>query len=130
MLTPFVASPSGAGPSSHAPVAPATDLLGSWSCSLSPLSVSGICPKGPRQSGTCEICNSGDAFTLEYTSGFRCSPKAACSLELAVGPAKAVAETARPISGTGRSSYTGPGMLCQWATSLTLTRPVTRTKPR
>jgi hypothetical protein len=154
----LMVSTSGTGPIADQPTPATPDLLGSWSCSLSPVSVSGICPKGPRQSGTCEIRKSAGALTLEYVSGFRCSPKAACSfscvrrgdslscqnagpadseggryatsLELAAGPAKAVSGTAMPVTGTGKSSYTGPGIRCEWTSSLMLTRPVASTKPR
>jgi len=134
---------SGAGPIAEKPGPAPRDLTGTWSCSLSHVKVSGICPATPKQSGTCEIRKTDGAYTLVYVSGFRCSPKAACSFSCSEssgrltcensGPADHgggryatrlvfVLDSATPASGTGRSIYEGSGMRCEWKTSLTLTK--------
>jgi len=134
---------SGAGPIAEKPVPAPRDLTGTWSCSLSHVKVSGICPATPKQSGTCEIRKTDGAYTLMYVSGFRCSPKAACSFSCSESPGSLTCENsgpadrgggryatrlvfdlsaATPASGTGKSTYEGPGMRCEWKTSLTLTR--------
>jgi hypothetical protein len=138
-----VVGTSGAGPIADKPVPAPRDMTGTWSCSLSHVKVSGICPATPKQSGTCEIRKADGGFTLVYVSGFRCSPKAACTFSCSEsggtltcansGPAdhgggryatRLVFDlgSAKQASGTGRSSYEGPGMRCEWKTSLTLTR--------
>lgn len=146
LLSLFVVSPSGTGPVVDDPVPAARDMAGTWSCSLSHVKVSGFCPGTPKQSGTCEIRKADDGFTLVYTSGFRCSPKAACTFSCSEsrgtftcansGPADhgggRYASTlafspssTKQASGTGKSSYEGPGMRCEWKTSITFTRDAT-----
>ena len=132
-----------AGPSADEAVPAPRDLTGTWSCSLSHVRVSGICPPTPKQSGTCEIRKADGAYTLVYASGFRCSPKAACSFSCSVSKGSLTCEnsgpadrgggryatrlvfdlnTEAPASGTGRSTYEGEGMRCEWKTSLTLSK--------
>ncbi len=100
----------------------------------------------------CEIRKAGAGLSLVYVSGIRCSPKAACTFSCTERGgtltcrnsggaddeggryASTLAFTvgaARPISGTGKSSYAGPmGISCEWRTSLTLTKPATRPEAR
>jgi hypothetical protein len=126
-------------------------MKGTWSCSLSHARVSGICPLGPRQSGTCEIGDLDGVVTFAYTSGVRCSPKAACRFTCTEsdgaltcrnsGPADdeggryattltLTPTSARQASGTAKSSYTHPDMRCEWRTSLAFTREATPSERR
>jgi hypothetical protein len=135
---------AGAGPLAVQGKAAPRDLTGTWSCSLSHVRVSGICPPTPKQSGTCEIREAGGAYTLVYGASFRCSPKAACTFSCSESQGKLTCQNAgaaddeggryatelafdlgdgEPALGTGKSSYHGHGMRCEWRTSLTLTRP-------
>jgi hypothetical protein len=137
---------SSARPSTDKPVLASGDMTGTWSCSLSHVRVSGICPGTPKQSGTCEIRKTEGKLTLVYASGFRCSPKAACSFSCREaggtftcensGPADHgggryasrlvfSAGSARQASGTGSSLYEGPGMRCEWKTSIVFSRAAT-----
>jgi hypothetical protein len=132
-----------AGPAAVQATPAPRDLAGTWSCSLSHVRVSGICPPTPKQSGTCEIRKADGAYTLVYASGFRCSPKAACTFSCSVSEGKLTCDNAgaadneggryatelvfdlgagTPALGTGKSTYQGPGMRCEWKTRLTLTR--------
>jgi hypothetical protein len=143
LLTLLVVGTSSAGPIAEKLAPAPRDLTGTWSCSLSHVRVSGICPPAPKQSGTCEIRKTDGAYTLVYASGFRCSPKAACTFSCSesqgrlscenAGPADSEGgryatklvfdlSTDAPALGTGRSTYAIPGMRCEWKTSLTLTR--------
>jgi len=142
---------SGAGPIAEKPVPAPRDLTGVWSCSVSHVKVSGICPATPKQSGTCEIRKTDGAYTLAYVSGFRCSPKAACSFSCSESSGSLTCENSgpadhgggryatrlvfgldsvAPASGTGKSTYEGPGMRCEWKTSLTLTKAAAAGLPR
>ncbi len=149
-LLPALSSWAAADPQQAA--AAGAGRTGTWSCSLSHVSVSGICPPTPRQSGVCEIRKSAVGLTLVYVSGIRCSPKAACTFSCTERAGTLTCQNSggaddeggryastlaftlaadKPISGTGKSSYAGPmGMRCEWKTSLTLTKPATRPEGR
>ncbi len=146
----LVVGVSSAGLTGQNPSPASSDLTGTWSCSLSHVRVSGICPPTPKQSGTCEIRKSDGKFTLVYASGFRCSPKAACTFSCSESRGKLTCDNAgpadnegggyrtkldfdlsagAPAQGAGRSTYQGPGMRCEWKTSLTLTRAAKGAEP-
>ncbi len=148
----FAALSSGAATGPEQAAAAGADLTGTWSCSLSHVSVSGICPPTPKQSGVCEIRKADAGLALVYASGIRCSPRAACTFSCTEREGTLTCQNSgaadneggryastlafklganKPVSGTGKSSYAGPmGMRCEWRTSLTLTKPATRPEAR
>lgn len=120
------------------------DWTGTWSCSKTNRSTSGICPSSPSAKGTCTIAQSGDTLTLTFSGGFRCDPAEACVLKgtasgatfkaknsgsadneggIYASSVEITASSADTASGSDTSTYTHPGgFKCTWVNDLKLTR--------
>ena len=124
--------------------APDYDLTGTWNGTLTESLTSGVCGENSPQTGTVLIVQNGTAITIQFSSGFTCSPAEACEFTGTVdgdtvsasngGVADdsggtytssfslVVAADRNSASGTGASSYIGPGVECYWDTTLEITR--------
>lgn len=120
------------------------DLSGTWSYTTSNNWVTGVCPKGQDSSGTLQITQSGDSFTLQLLSGMVCDPASLCSYSGTIAGAvytatnSAVVDTeggkatntitftatsSAAATGADSSSYVHPGgMTCTWGFDIALSR--------
>jgi uncharacterized repeat protein (TIGR02543 family) len=124
--------------------APDYDLTGSWAGVLTETLVSGMCGENSPQTGTVLIVQNDSAITIQFSTGFACSPAEACVFVGTVDGDTVTASnggvadesggeytsaftltvaSGNSASGSGSSSYVGPGMTCYWTTTLTITRP-------
>lgn len=124
----------------------AVNLTGIWDGILTHELVEGGCPPTPTQQGTVLIEQTGSAFTMEFSDGFDCSPLEACDFTGTVegmnysatnggiadnaGGTYTTSLTLTAMSdksamGIGGSVYEGPGLRCEWSTSLSITKRVT-----
>ena len=128
----------------RAALAATFDLTGTWSYTTSNNWVTGVCPKGMDSSGTLQISQTGDSFTLQLLSGMVCDPASMCSYSGTIAGAvytatnSAVVDTeggkatntitftatsTTAASGADSSTYVHPGgMTCTWGFDITLTR--------
>jgi hypothetical protein len=122
----------------------AGDVSGDWSFKSSESWSKGPCPTGKGGSGKLEMTQDGDAVTLVFLSGRKCSPESMCTFEgtlsgdqLVVSNKAAVDDEggavkneitltfsgANAASGSSESSYTHPGgMQCRWGSKVALSR--------
>lgn len=128
-----------AGPASAATY----DLSGTWSFSTSGNWVTGVCPKGADSTGTLQIAQTGDSFTMKILTGMVCSPASMCSYTgTIVGAAytatnsavvdneggKATntitfaASSATAATGADSSTYVHPKTTCTWGFNIVLSR--------
>lgn len=119
------------------------DLTGVWNGILTHELVEGGCPPTPTQQGTVLISQTDSTFTMEFSDGFDCNPLEACDFSGTVDGMNytaangGVADSAggtynssltltassdESAMGIGGSTYKGPGMVCQWSTSLSITK--------
>jgi len=120
------------------------DLSGTWSYTTTDNWVTGVCPKGMDSSGTLQITQTGDSFTLQLMSGMVCDPASMCSYSGTIAGAVYTATNSAVVdteggkatntitftatsntaaTGADSSSYVHPGgMTCTWGFNITLTR--------
>jgi len=119
------------------------DLTGTWNFSNFNHSVTGACPNGTNASGTLNIVQTGDSFTLEFTSGMECDPASMCSFNGTVNGAEYTATNSDVVDNEGGvatntfvftasseteaagstvSTYELDDFSCEWNFDVTLTK--------
>ena len=123
------------------------DLTGTWNYTLSNNWANGDtgCRPAPDTTGTCEINQTGNTFTLSYTSGVTCNPAESCTFEgtvaddvytcqttdivdeeggTATSTIEFTASSDRMAAGSGNSVYTHPSgdWECHWGGQIRLTK--------
>ncbi len=113
------------------------ELAGQYDATLEHVRVSGPCPATPRQTGVATITVTGPDIRLPLGEGFRCEPSNACDFRGSLGDPLPLSNAGtaddeggqfrtdmelspETLRATGTSSYTMPGLVCRWNTTLTL----------